>query len=190
MRVLDLEPQSNNITHIHTNKKTQEVTKLWQDKRGRRTLADGTEEVEEYYHSVVYARSDLIYFDPLPLIPQRYNEADKTWSFETKPEGAAWTVDELVRNNTLYTAPFDESYGLNDRFAYGRPPVMRLYGNRGLEIENYFAFYPGASLWAEPFLHKVVIGMHGVEPGRIENFGYARVRATGYYGGSRRLEAL
>ncbi len=167
------------------------MTKLWQDKRSRRTLADGTEEVEEYYHSVVYARSDLIYFDPLPLIPQRYSEAYKTWYFERKkPKGAAWTVDELVPNNTLFTAPFDQSYGLNDRFAYGRPPVMRLYGNRGLEIENYFATYPDASLWVEPFLHKVVIGMHGVQPGRIENFGYARVRATGYYGGSRRLEAL
>ena len=181
------------LSHIQSPKNprahtyTQTVTKLWQDKRSRTTLEDGTERVDEYYQAVVYARSDLIYFDRLPLIPQKWNETAKEFFFEAKPDGSSddWTWDEVVRNNTLYTAPFDESYGLNDRFAYGRPAVMRLYGNRCQDIEAFFERYPDQSLWVEPFLYKVLIEMHGVQPGRIERFVYARVRATGYYGGSR-----
>lgn len=165
----------------------QAVTKLWQDKRSRATLEDGTEQLDEYYQAVVYARSDLFYYDPLPLIPQKWNETTEEFYFETKPDGSSeWTWDELVLNNTLYTAPFDESYGLNDRFAYGRAPVMRLYGNRGTEIDAFFERYPDQALWVEPFLYKNVIEMHGVQRGRIERFQFARVRATGYYGGSRR----
>lgn len=171
--------------HAHTCTQ-QTVTKLWQDKWARTTLEDGTERVDEYYQAVVYTRSDLIYFDKLQLIPQKWNETAKEFVFETKPDGSSdWTRDEVVRNNTLYTAPFDESYGLNDRFAYGRPAVMRLYGNRGQEIEAFFERYPDQSLWVEPFLHKVLIEMHDVQPGRIERFVFARVRATGFYGGTR-----
>jgi hypothetical protein len=176
--------------HAHTCTQ-QTVTKLWQDKWARTTLEDGTERVDEYYQAVVYPRSDLIYFDKLQLIPQKWNETAKEFVFETKPDGSSdWTWDEVVRNNTLYTAPFDESYGLNDRFAYGRPAVMRLYGNRGQEIEAFFERYPDQSLWVEPFLHNVLIEMHDVQPGRIERFVFARVRATGFYAGTRRRRRL
>lgn len=171
----------------------QTVTKLWQDKRLRATLEDGTEQLDEYYQAVVYARSDLFYYDPLPLIPQKWNETTKEFYFETKPDGSnEWAWDELVQNNTLYTAPFDESYGLNDRFAYGRPPVMRLYGNRGTtsSIDAFFERYPDQSLWVEPFLYKNLVEMYGVQRGRIERFQFARVRATGYYGGSRHRRSL
>lgn len=67
---------------------------------------------------------------------------------------------------------------------------MRLYGNRWRFIDDFLAAYPDQSLWVEPFLHKVVIDMNGVKKGRIEQFKFARVRATGYYAGSRRLATI
>jgi hypothetical protein len=154
----------------------------------RTFLADGTEHVEEYYQAVLYARSDLIYVDRLPLIPQKQNARTKQFYFEAKALGLGnWTWDELIRNNTLYTPVFDPSGGLNDRFAYGRPSVMRLYGNRLQDVEAYFERYPKDSLWAEPFLYKTLIKMHGVQPSRIERFNFARVRANGKFGKTRRL---
>lgn len=178
------------LTHPHlcTIMPTQAVTKLWQDKRVRTTLADGTEHVEEYYQAVVYARTDVIYKDRLQLIPQKWNATTKQFHVETKADGLEkWTWDELVRNNTLYVPVFDPSGGLNDRFAYGRPPVMRLYGNRVQDVEPFFEQYPNNPLCAERFLQTALIEMHGVQPSMIERFNFARVRANGKYGTTRQL---
>ena len=122
-----------------------------------------------YYTAVVYTRPDLLFHTRLPLVASE--------------NGAR----HILSPNSIYAAPFDDEHGqaLNDRFAFGAPDVMRIYGHRMRYIEPYFDRYPEASLWSEKFLHKVMVQMYGFAYTRLENFFFSRVRADGSYRNTR-----
>lgn len=140
------------------------VTKLWEDKM-QSTLLNAT-----YYDAMVYLRPDLIYYDRLPL------------PTPPKKRSLHGTPLTLFENNAIYAPHFARyNKGLNDRFAMGRPDVMQIYGHRMHDIDRYFATYTNDSLWAEPFLYKVMVEMHGVRYVPLRNFVFTRVRADGTF---------
>jgi hypothetical protein len=122
-----------------------------------------------HYAAVVYTRPDLLFHTQLPLKASR--------------DGARHALSP----NSIYSAPFDDELGqaLNDRFAFGTPDVMRIYGHRMRYIEPYFDQDRQASLWSEKFLHKVMVEMHGFAYARLEHFFFSRVRADGSYRSTR-----
>jgi hypothetical protein len=72
-------------------------------------LEDGTE-----FDSVVYARPDVLYFNPV----------DVEQVLHAQPR-------------TIYVPLFHRYAGLNDRFAFGHIDVMTEFGYRGSELEKY-----------------------------------------------------
>jgi hypothetical protein len=124
------------------------------------------------YDAVIYTRPDLMFLNKLQIME------DALVHFSAcEPD-----IEKLFPGaNTIYTPTFDEWHGLNDRFAIGSASVMQIYGHRMHMIESYFEKYPTLQLWAEPFLHKVMIEMSGVAHGRLENFNFTRVRADGVF---------
>lgn len=142
-----------------------QVTKLWEN------MKDPLMPDNEYYQSIVYLRPDLIYYQKLDISSTVLREKLRT-SKETSC---------LNENNTLSIPHFDRHKGLNDRFAIGCPSVMRTYGHRMHDIDGYFKRYPNATLWAEPFLYKLMLEMHGVQYRKMKNFVFSRVRAGGNY---------
>ena len=123
----------------------------------------------DYYTAVIYTRPDLLFHTRLPLVASENG------------------TQHALSMNTLYAAPFDDELGqaLNDRFSFGTPDVMRIYGHRMHSIEAYFERYPEAPLWSEKFLHKLMVEMHGFAYTRLENFWFSRVRADGSYQNTR-----
>lgn len=119
--------------------------------------AVATSELTRTYDAIVYTRPDLHYFDTLP-------------------------VDWKLSDRTIYTPWFDQWGGLNDRFAIGVPTVMQAYGHRMHMVDYFLERHSGSMLWAEPFLHDVVIRLWGFTHGRTENFRFTRVRANGLCG--------
>jgi hypothetical protein len=86
------------------------VTELW----NKQTIDSGVE-----YDLVFYIRPDVWFFNDL-------NMTDVHDALQRKDEEAV-----------IYVPDFHSWGGVNDRFAFGRPQVMKIYGSRYLEVVDY-----------------------------------------------------
>jgi hypothetical protein len=121
------------------------VTKLWSE-----------EKPNDYYDLVFYLRPDVWFFNDLNLTD--VHEA----------------LQRRDREAVIYVPNFHSWGGVNDRFAFGRPEVMKLYGSRYLQVMNYTEFHP---LHAETFLMHVLDG-HNVTV-KTTDILFERVRSNG-----------
>lgn len=142
------------------------VTELWHGPCGSDRMYG--------YDMIMYTRPDLIFFDELSLVGRGGGFSDTETEHEI-------TTSEL-QPHTIYTPNFDTFEGLNDRFAFGTPSVMHIYGSRMHFIDYYFQQRPQTPLWAEPYLRDIVVDMWGFKSSYLHNFTFARVRADGRVG--------
>jgi hypothetical protein len=121
------------------------VTELWSEERPG-----------DSYDLVFYLRPDVWFFNEL-------NMTDVHEALQRRDKEAV-----------IYVPAFHSWGGVNDRFAFGRPEVMKIYGSRYLEVEKYMKSYP---LHAETFL-KHVLKSHNVTV-KPTNILFERVRSNG-----------
>jgi hypothetical protein len=104
------------------------------------------------YTFVVYLRPDVRFTTPLGFNPR-------------------------LRERQVAVPNFHNFSGCNDRFAYGRPTAMKLYGERLNWLDEFFRRHR-CSLHAERYL-KFFLLAHDLEPVRIP-FHFVRIRADGH----------
>ena len=107
------------------------------------------------YDAVMYLRSDVWFFN-------RLNVSQLLEAVEETTHPAIWTPN------------FHTFDGLNDRFAFGNPAAMRIYGNR---LQQAIAFSQQAPLHAERFLQAVMVSKNVTC--RATNIVFTRVRGDG-----------
>lgn len=107
----------------------------------------------DYYDLVFYLRPDVWFFNDLNLTDVQ----------EARQVGSV-----------IYVPNFHSWGGVNDRFAFGRPEVMKLYGSRFLQVLNYTKLFP---LHAETFLLHV-LAWHNVTI-KTTDILFERVRSNG-----------
>jgi hypothetical protein len=107
------------------------------------------------YDAVIYLRSDVWFFNRLNMSQLR--------------EAASITTHPAI-----WTPQFHPYGGLNDRFAFGNPAAMTLYGNR---LDHAERFTQRSTLHAETFLQ------YAMKEGKVTcattNIVFSRIRADG-----------
>lgn len=103
------------------------------------------------YDVVIYCRPDVLFQIPINI---------------------AW-LNEL-RDNQILVPSFLPCRGCNDRFAIGKPSVMKVYGHRLLQAREYSK---SNKLHAESYLKNILVSS-GITP-KLVQFPFYRVRANG-----------
>lgn len=109
---------------------------------------------EQNYDLIFYLRPDVWFFNDINLIDIRE---------------ALQAVQPVI-----YVPNFHHWGGINDRFAFGSPKVMKLYGSRYLQAINYSQYFP---LHAETFL-RYFLDYNGIVV-RMTDILFERVRSNG-----------
>lgn len=109
---------------------------------------------EQNYDLVFYLRPDVWFFNDINLTDIHDALAGK--------------------EPAIYLPNFHQWGGVNDRFAFGPPQIMKIYGNRYLQAVNYSQYYP---LHAESFL-KHLLESNNITM-RMTDILFERVRSNG-----------
>lgn len=131
------------------------VTELWRNRTD--------------YRLVIYSRPDMWFFNDLNITDVFTALHDTT----------------TISNRFMYVPNFHSWGGLNDRFAFGPPKVMRIYGSRLDQTANYSKFHP---LHPETFLKDLV--HHYNITARTTDILFERVRSNGILWGVPHGEAI
>lgn len=110
--------------HLLNLRSLYQVTQLWKTTAADTSSRCGPTSGSAYKY-VVYLRPDLRFVNPLQLVP--------------------------LSGKSLVVPSFHSYGGCNDRFAYGTPEAMIIYGERWAGISAYFAKHT-RSIHAETFL--------------------------------------
>ncbi len=130
-----------------------QVTRLWTHAEASTTT----------YDLIIYSRPDVLFF----------NDIDIARHLPLRP-------------NTLYAPNFhtwvpggtgSHGVGINDRFAFGRPEVMKVYGARLCHVDSFLARVDRPMLHAEAFLAALSVAQRWSVVDLAVRFG--RVRAGG-----------
>ena len=79
-----------------------------------------------------------------------------------------------ANTNDIYVPEFHSWGGINDRFAFGSPNIMEIYGSRYLQVINYALKH---TLHSESFLHSILLSNNATI--KFTNILFERVRSNG-----------
>jgi hypothetical protein len=114
------------------------------------------------YRAVLYLRPDVWYFNDLNVTHLQI------------AMGAALSDSASPSSDFIYIPNFHFWGGVNDRFAFGPPHVMKVYGSRLIGAANYSQIKP---VHPEKYLSDLLHSHHIVT--RATNIQFERVRANG-----------